>query len=258
MPADSSSPSAPGDICRRLIRTAGAATLATAERNHEGRPYASLVETACGQDASPILLLSDLADHTKNIARDDRVSLLYDGTTAGPDRLAGDRVTVQGRASRLDDGPRKDTLAGRYLARHPGAEAYAGFGDFNFYEVTLERAHLIGGFGEIHWLDAESFLYDTGTAAALADAEPEILEHMNSDHADAVQLYAALAQSAAADWRLCGIDPEGIDLERHGRYLRIAFEKPVLDPSSARTRLAALAKQARRDSGHKSYPKGRS
>lgn len=175
MPTDNSSSPVPGDICRRLIRAVGTAALATAERNHEGRPYASLVETACGQDASPILLLSDLADHTKNITKDDRVSLLYDGTTAGPDRLAGARVTVQGQASRLADGPRKDTLAGRYLARHPGAEAYADFGDFNFYEVTPERAHLIGGFGEIHWLNAESFLYDTSTAAALADAEPEIL-----------------------------------------------------------------------------------
>ncbi len=252
MPTDNSSSPVPGDICRRLIRAVGTAALATAERNHEGRPYASLVETACGQDASPILLLSDLADHTKNITKDDRVSLLYDGTTAGPDRLAGARVTVQGQASRLADGPRKDTLAGRYLARHPGAEAYADFGDFNFYEVTPERAHLIGGFGEIHWLNAESFLYDTSTAAALADAEPEILDHMNTHHTDAVQLYAALAKSAGANWRLCGIDPEGIDLTHDGRFLRIAFEKPVLDPSSARARLAALAKQGRRESGHKS------
>ncbi|MDH3704034.1 MAG: pyridoxamine 5'-phosphate oxidase family protein [Alphaproteobacteria bacterium] len=252
MPADSKSTPAPGDISRRLIRTAGAATLATAERDHDGRPYASLVECACGQDASPILLLSDLADHTKNIAKDDRVSLLYDGTAPGLDRLAGMRVTVQGRACRLAAGPRKDALAGRYLARHPGADAYADFGDFNFYEVTPERAHLIGGFGEIHWLIAESFLYDTGTAAALSDAEPEILEHMNADHADAVQLYAALAQSTGTGWRLCGIDPEGIDLAQNGRFLRIDFEKPVLDPSSARARLAALAKQGRRESGHKS------
>jgi putative heme iron utilization protein len=248
----------PGDTTRRLIRSAGAATLATAERNHDGRAYASLVETACGHDASPILLLSDLADHTKNIARDDRVSLLFDGTTPGTDRLAGARVTVQGHARRLADGPRKDVLAARYLARHPGAGAYADFGDFNFYEVTPERAHLIGGFGKIHWLNAESFLYDTGDAAALAEAEPEILDHMNTDHADAVQLYAGLAGSAEADWRLCGIDPEGIDLARDGRFLRIAFEKTVLDPSSARARLATLAKQARRESGHRSYPEGRS
>ncbi len=243
---------APGDICRRLIRSAGAATLATAERTHDGRPYASLVETACGQDAHPVLLLSDLADHTRNIAEDDRVSLLFDGTAPGPDRLAGARVTVQGRAHRLADGPRKDCLAGRYLARHSGAAAYANFGDFNFYEVTPERAHLIGGFGEIHWLPADAFLYDTDGAEALANAEPEILDHMNTDHADAIQLYAALAQSTETDWRLCGIDPEGIDLTRAGRFLRIAFEKPVLDPSSARARLAALAKQGRRESGHKS------
>ena len=258
MQADCDATPAPGDLCRLLIRSAGAAALATAERSHDGAPYASLVETACGQDASPVLLLSDLADHTRNIARDARISLLYDGTAPGPDRLAGARVTVQGRASRLADGPRRDAAARRYLARHPGAAAYADFGDFNFYEVTPERAHLIGGFGEIHWLKADSFRYDTGAAAALADAEPEILDHMNADHADAVQLYAALAQASGADWRLCGIDPEGIDLERDGRYLRIAFEKPVLDASSARARLAALAKLGRRESGHKSYPKGRS
>lgn len=247
----------PGAVCRRLIRTAAAAALATAERGGRHWPYASLVETACDHDGSPVLLLSDLADHSKNIADDDRVSLLFDGTEDGTDRLAGSRVSVQGRASRLEEGPHRARLAARYLSRHPGAGDYAEFADFDFYRVRPERAHLIGGFGDIHWLEADDFLFDTAATAALAAAEPEILGHMNSDHLDAVQRYARLAGRAGGEgWRLCGIDPEGIDLTLDHRFLRIDFSETVADPDAARVRLAALAKKTRRNPKRRPHAQG--
>ena len=104
-------------------------------------PYASLVLVAVDHDLSPILLLSDLAEHTKAIAADDRVSLLFDGTHGLDQPLTGPRVTLVGRAARTDDA----RLARRFLARHPDAEMYAGFKDFHFYRVAVERAHLVGG-----------------------------------------------------------------------------------------------------------------
>src|SRR4029079_19750419 len=134
---------------RELIRRCDRAALATALPGDGGNwPYASLVLVAVDHDLSPILLLSDLAEHTKAIAADDRVSLLFDGTHGLDQPLTGPRVTLVGRAALSDDA----RLARRFLARHPDAEMYAGFKDFHFYRVAVERAHLVAGFGKIRWL----------------------------------------------------------------------------------------------------------
>ena len=230
--------------CRTLVRSAQTAALATAERAKDAWPYASLVETACDHAGRPILLLSDLADHTKNFTVDPRVSLLFDGTAGLAAPLTGARATLQGRIERLGE----DDAASRrrYLARHPGAAGYADFGDFNFYRVTPDRFHLVAGFGRIHWVDAVDVLFDTTGTAALADHEHDIVDHMNDDHADAVDLYATmLTPDAGAGWRMTGIDPEGVDLRREGRLLRLAFDGTVHDAESARAMLVRWVSAAR-------------
>ena len=235
----------PGLEARRLIRAADRATLATAlARPAEARgwPYASLVLAACRPDGSPLLLLSDLADHSKNIAADPRVSLLFDGTAGLAEPLAGPRLTLLGRAEETHDGADR----ARYLARHPSAEAYAGFKDFRLYRIAAARSHLVAGFGRIHWLEASAILYDAGAAAALAAREADILAHMNRDHATAIALYAQrLLGLDGAGWVMTGIDPEGIDLRAGGRIARLAFARPITDAEGARAELARLAHEAR-------------
>ena len=138
----------------------------------------------------------------------------------------------------------------RYLARHPEAEQYADFSDFRLYEVVPERGHLVAGFGRIHRLGAVDLLLDTNASAPLATAEPDILDHMNDDHADALQLYATMAApDAGVGWTMTGIDPEGFDLRRAGRFLRIGFKKRVDDAAAAREILSELAGHARRNQG---------
>jgi len=231
-----------GLACRRLMRRQTHAALAT---NFAGRPYASLVALAFDLDASPLLLLSDLAQHTSNIVADKRVSLLF-GEDGGDhlrplaDRLAAPRLPLIGEAERCDD-PR---LRGRFVARHPRAASYAGFGDFHLYRVSVERGHLIAGFGRIAWLDRAALRLPTD-AGALAAAEGEILAHMNTDHAEALALYAArLLRRRGAGWRMTGIDPEGIDLRRASRVARLDFAAPVLTPAAARQALIELTHQA--------------
>jgi len=235
------------ETSRRLIRGAATATLATLCREPPGWPYASLVLAACTQDARPILLLSDLAEHSRNIAGDDRISLLFDGTAGLEAPLTGARLSLQGRARRYDGKRAEDPLPRRYLTRHPDAREYTDFSDFTFYEVVPERAHLVAGFGRIHWIDARELLPDTASSAALAAAEPDIIAHMNADHADALQLYATMVDpDAGAGWIMCGIDPEGLDLRHNGRFLRIGFKKRVDDAAAAREILSQLARHARR------------
>ncbi len=214
---------------RRLIRARGHAALAT---SLGGWPYVSLVAVACDIDASPLLLLSDLAQHTSNLAVEPRVSLLFEATAGYADPLAGPRLTLLGRAERCDDQRR----AARFLARHPASAAYAGFADFHLYRVVVERGHLVAGFGRIAWVDGEHLRF-AADASALAAAEPEIVAHMNADHADAVQLYARrLLGRAGEGWSMTGIDPEGLDLRRQSEAgsetVRLDFPEPVLTPAA--------------------------
>lgn len=234
---------AEGAAARALIRAADTATLATA-LGPERWPYASLVLVACDHDATPLLLVSRLAEHTRNAAADPRVSLLYDATHGLDSRLTGARLTLLGEAE-PSDAPRHRA---RFLARHPEAGMYAGFADFAVWRVRPVRAHLVAGFGRIHWLEAGAL---AGPAPpALAEAEAGIVEHMNADHADAVDLYArALAGQDGSGWRMTGCDAEGCDLRLGGRTARVPFARAATDAASARRELVRLVNEARARGG---------
>ncbi len=235
-----------GTEARHLIRARDHAALAT---SLAGRPYVSLVASACDSDASPLLLLSDLAQHTRNLRADPLVSLLFEDTGEHPDKLAGPRLTLLGRAERVDDPGGGSRAAARFAARHPASAAYAGFADFRLYRVVIERGHLVAGFGRIAWIEAEHLRF-RGEASALAAAEAEIVAQMNADHGEAIALYAArLLGRHGAGWQMTGIDPEGLDLRRPmeagGETARLDFAAPVLTPEAARGALVALAEKAR-------------
>lgn len=226
---------------RRLMRAEPAATLSTG-LGGDGWPYGSLVLTAVDHAARPILLISTLAEHTKNILADNRVSLMFDGTLDYQERLTGPRVTVLGRAEKTAD----EHAKARFIARHPSAAMYAQFGDFAFYRVEPERAHIVAGFGKIDWVAKEKLLTDVSGAAQLAEAEADMVAHMNEDHSDAVGLYAnVLCGKPGVGWRLTGVDPEGADLARPGDHCRIAFDKPAATAEEGRVELVRLVKRAR-------------
>ncbi|MGE5150081.1 MAG: HugZ family protein [Rhodospirillaceae bacterium] len=227
---------------RDLIRRRDRAALATALPGEGGAwPYASLVLVAVDHDLSPILLMSDLAEHSKAIATDSRVALLFDGTAGLAQPLTGPRVTVMGRAAKTDD----ERLKQRFLRHHPDAAMYAGFGDFSFYRMTIERTHLVGGFGKIRWI-ASGELLAVPPLADLAEGEEGIVAHMNQDHAEAVQLYAEkLLGLPGAGWTMTGIDAEGIDLRLAGEVARLPFETPMTAMGEARSVLVDLVTKAR-------------
>ncbi len=228
-----------GASIRRLIRGQDRASLATVLAA-DGTPYASLVLYATLPDATPTLLLSNLAEHTKNLKADPRASLLIDDTAGLADPLTGARVTLVGRLEEV-----APSLAqARYVARHPSAEAYVGFGDFRFYALKPTRAHLVAGFGRIHWIDADDILETA--PSALVEREADIVEHMNEDHAEAVGLYATrLLGRGGGAWRMTGIDPEGADLRHEGEVARLEFSTRIEDAEAARRELVRLVKEAR-------------
>jgi putative heme iron utilization protein len=225
---------------KRLLREARSGALATLMTGL-GDPYCSLVNVATAPDGSPLLLLSTLALHTRNILADGRVSLMLDERKAG-DPLEGARVMLMGRVAAT--GAQEARKA--YLRRHPDAEMFVGFADFAIYRMDIARAHLVAGFGRIVDLAAADVLTDVSDAQALIEAEEGAIAHMNADHAEACRLYATrLLGGAAGAWTCVGIDPEGIELQ-HGRTaLRLLFPQRIAGPGSLRAALKALAEQAR-------------
>jgi putative heme iron utilization protein len=144
MLADSASNAA---LARGLMREAPSAALATLQA--DGGPFASYVTTAPSPDGSPLLLLSRLAVHSRNLERDPRASLLF-VREAGSEAMAALRVTLMGRAVK-DDDPKLKEL---FLSRHPDAARYAGFGDFSLHRFEIAAGHLVAGFGRIVELTA--------------------------------------------------------------------------------------------------------
>ncbi len=230
-------------LARAIVRRSRSASLATAIPSKDGFPYVSLVTVACDMDASPLMLFSTLADHTRNLIDDPRASLLFEETSRRGNPQTGPRVTLSGKIRRVKD----IRLAERFLARHPQARMYAGFGDFSFYRMTVERAHWVGGFARARWLPARRVMFmDKDACAAIADCEAGVVEHMNADHPDAVDVYAnGLLGRKGAGWSMTGIDPEGIDLRRGAQFARLSFEEPVRSAGDCRKTLASLAKKAR-------------
>ncbi len=225
------------------LATALAEPAEAAEADSAGWPYASLVTVACDWGGSPILLLSRLSDHTRNLEADGRASLLFEEASRRTNPQTGPRVTVMGRLTRTEDEP----FAGRFLARHPAARRYAGFGDFHFYTMAVERARYVGGFARAVWLKGADVAADGDAAAALAACEQRILEHMNRDHAEAIALYAnVLLGRRGTAWKMIGVDPDGVDLRLRGRFARLDFGAPVHDAESCRAELVRLAQEARR------------
>jgi len=225
---------------KKLLREGRSGALATLTPP-AGDPYCSLVNVATAADGAPLLLISRLAVHTKNILADPRVSLMLDERKEG-DPLQGARVMLMGTAAATDDAEARR----RYLARQPEAEMFAGFADFAFYRMELKAAHLVAGFGRIVDLKPQDVLTDTADAAELVAAEPGILAHMNDDHADAVRLYATkLLGAPDGEWRCVGCDPEGLELQ-HGRSaLRLPFRQRVRSTGVLRQVLKQMADEAR-------------
>jgi len=233
----------PSRLARSLLRRSRQGALATLMAGH-GDPYCSLVNLASHPDASPILLISRLALHTKNILADRRVSLMLDERVAG-DPLEGARIMLAGRAEEADE-TEVDLLRRRYLAVHPSAEAFVEFKDFSFFRIRPSGAHLVAGFGRIVDLKPQQFLTEIGDAAGLLEAEAGAVEHMNEDHREAMNLYATrLLGAESADWACTGCDPDGMDMQADGRTLRLDFPERVTGGTELRKMLVRLAGEAR-------------
>jgi len=234
-----------GEAARRFVRAHQSGVLSTISQRVEGFPFGSVAPFILDPSGCPVILISTLAEHTKNIDADPRVSLIVQPYS--PDMQIAGRVTLLGRAQRLEQ---KSHLGPRYLRFHPQAEAYFEMHDFIFYRIEPVRIRFIGGFGKIHWVEPAQYLFPE---SALTAQEDDILEHMNADHADTLRAYCQHVHGLeTAHATMIGIDSDGFDVRAEAQILRFDFNTPVTDAQQARQALVALAKLANTANAEKS------
>lgn len=233
----------PIPVARQLLRTARSGALGTLDPE-TGAPFVSLTSVATDCDGTPVILISRLSAHTRNLLQDQRASLMLAQGGKG-DPLAHPRLTLQVQAEMAGplDLPR---LRDRYLRRHPKAKLYADFPDFAFFRLMPRHVHLNGGFARAFDGDARLILNTLDDPAAFHALETSALDHLNEDHPEALGLYATrLAGAPQASWRASGLDPLGLDLQAGDLVARISFDEPVLSPDVLREVLKSLGTKAR-------------
>lgn len=232
-------------LARTLLRSARHGALATLDPS-SGAPVATRVATATDHDGTPLILVSSLSAHTAAILADPRCSLLL-GEAGKGDPLAHPRISIACRARKLERGATETARAERrYLNRNPKAKLYAGFPDFAFFALDVDGASLNGGFGKAYALSRSDLLLESPVSRELEGAEQSAIDHMNSDHRDAIALYARhFAKAGEGDFSIAGIDAEGLDLTAGDKVCRVFFPQPLAAIAALRPMLVAMAREAR-------------
>lgn len=228
----------------QFLRTTQSGVLSTFSAKFEGYPFGSVAPFVLDHSGQPIILISTIAEHTKNILANPKVSLLV---FAGADDLqANARLTLLGEAALAD---KEDAnLRARYLRYFPQAAGYFDMHDFHFYRIQISHVRYIAGFGKMGWSSQDDFTVSDNSH--LAEQESAIIEHMNADHQHSLMAYCqhfhGIAPQSA---QMLGIDSDGFDvrvqLENAEKIVRFEFETPIHDATSARAALVAMSKLAK-------------
>ncbi len=235
---------------RTLVTARRVATLCTLAIEPPGHPYGSLV-TYGVHEGAPVLLISGLAEHTKNLRADARGSLLI-AESDGDNPLALGRVTLLGHFAEVV-GEARGAAVDAYVEANPSSRGYADFGDFGLWRLEVESLRFIGGFGRMSWVAAEDWRRaEPDPVAAFAEG---IRAHMNQDHAEALVLYCrAFSRAAAVESAvLTQVDRYGFEMSAQtpdgARPIRVAFSRPVKSSDEVRGEMVALVRRAREQLG---------
>ena len=195
-----------GNAARSLMMSEYQGILSTLSVEAQGYPFGSVTPYCFDRQGRPVILISRIAQHTKNILADPKVSLIVMERDVD-DIQANGRVTYLGEAKQIapDD---TDTME-RYYRFFPDARDYHKTHDFDFYRLEFYRVRFIGGFGKIYWVEQNAFLKQNPFSA---DEETRAIEHMNRDHADSIKHYCALGNIPVREGEIpvmAGIDGEG-------------------------------------------------
>lgn len=220
---------------RRMLRAHRYGALSTLSKKFDGFPFGSIAPYLVDHDGSLLILISTLAEHTKNIQHDPRVSLITHDQRDPHIQTQG-RVTVVGNAQHE---PNRTQAGQRYLRYFPEAQTYFEMHDFSFYRIQPIAIRFIGGFGRIHWVNMEN--YAIAQTEAFAQQEAPLIAEANALPHDALRrLLRQHHRIDAANAQIIGVDCDGLDAYCSEQVLRLDFPEPVPNPSLLPQALAAL------------------
>ncbi len=222
---------------RELLLKAYQGVLSTHSKAMLGFPFGSSVPYCLDAQGQPLILISRIAQHTHNLLADPKCSLLV-GERDAADVQAVGRLTVLAQARKLEEAEALDLAAQRYYRYFPESAGYHQAHAFDFWVLEPVRHRYIGGFGAIHWLDQVTLVNPFAGAV-----ETRMLEHMNSDHADALAHYVRLAGLPdTAPACLVGLDSEGLHLRIGHSVYWLPFPTLCNTPTQVREALVCLAR----------------
>lgn len=211
--------------------------MATQSLKFPGYPYVSALPFCTDQRGRIVVLISHLAEHTRNAEQDGRAGFLVSPT--GPEMQEQARVSQIGDLAPVED----PALAARYLRFFPDAAQYLQIGGFRFFRMEPKSLRYIAGFGRIHTVSGENYV---APDLPIASAEEDILAHMNQHHADNLREYCRHVHGMEAQTaKMAGIDCDGFDVRADGKVLRFEFGKQVANADQARAQLVRLARAGR-------------
>jgi heme iron utilization protein len=220
---------------RELLLGNSFGVLSTISLDVPGYPFGSVTPYCFDENGQPIVYISHIAQHTRNIMADPRLSLtVVEEDMNSDDVQARGRVTCIANGRQVDDTVENAGVSARYFRYFPSSRQYDRTHDFTFFRLELVRIRFIGGFGQIFWLDPAEF---TAKNPFSPVQELQIVQHMNNDHAGALKRYCG---GVAAT--MVGIDSDGFDVLKSGKKVRFTFETPIHTMNDARQALIAMAK----------------
>lgn len=222
---------------RQLLLKEYRAALSTLSQSHSGFPFGSVAPYCLDAAGRPLLLISRIAQHTRNLVADPKCSLLVGERDAADVQAAG-RLTLLAEAERLTDEAAITAAAARYYRFFPNSRDYHRAHDFDFWVLQPVRWRFIGGFGAIHWLQGVELANPFA-----GEVEAGMLEHMNQDHVPAIAHYVELAGLPDDEpAEMVGIDSEGFHLRIGQRLHWLPFPTPCNTPVAVRQALVQLAR----------------
>jgi heme iron utilization protein len=220
---------------RRLLLGNSFGVLSTISLDVPGYPFGSVAPYCLDENGLPIVYISHIAQHTRNIMADPRLSLtVVEEDMNSDDVQARGRVTCIANGRQVDESVENAGVSARYFRYFPSSRQYDRTHDFTFFRLELVRIRFIGGFGQIFWLDPAEFIAKNPFSPV---QELQIVQHMNNDHAGALKRYCG---GVAAT--MVGIDSDGFDVLKSGKKVRFTFETPIHTMNDARQALIAMAK----------------
>jgi heme iron utilization protein len=233
---------------RTLMYLGRVGSLSTLSRKQPGYPFGSVMPYGLDEHANPVFLISTMAMHTQNVQADPRSSLLVIQHDSTGDPLGASRFTLLGNILPVPE-PQVAEARKLYLARYANSRYWVDFDDFSFYRMDVVDVYYVGGFGVMGWVSTSE--YYSAQPDPLADAAAEIIQHMNTDHGDALVLLARVfAGIESQDVSMSSVDRLGFHVRlktKDGtRNARIAFLREVTNPTEARKVLVEMVGQASR------------